>query len=80
MKRKNLNSKASKEFIRKRRVSQKENLVKQLKELIKEDAIEPWFNRPNKMFDGWTPNQLIEIGESNLIQDMIFDMASGAPS
>lgn len=58
----------------------KKVLVEQLKELFKEEAIEPWFSRPNEAFDGLTPNQLIEKGEAQLIQDMILDIASGNPT
>ncbi len=68
-----------KAFQSKQKTLTKADIVLQLKALLKEEAIEPWFARPNKMFDGLTPNKLIEMGEIKLIQDMILDMASGSP-
>jgi hypothetical protein len=58
----------------------KEELVHQLSLMVKPEAIEPWFNRKNEHFDGFTPNELIERGEEHLIQDMIYDMMSGNPT
>jgi hypothetical protein len=58
----------------------KADLVEQLKELVKEETIEPWFDRPLDMLDGLSPNQVIELGEIQVIQDMILDMASGNPT
>lgn len=83
MPKKNKKSKSAlvKAFYAKRKDSRltKEKLVLQLKELVKEESIEPWFARPNRAFDGLTPNKLIEMGKIQRIQDMILDMASGNP-
>lgn len=68
-----------KAFYARRKNLTKEHLVSQMKELVKEDAIEPWFQAPKECFDGLSPNQLIELGEIQLIQDLILDMASGNP-
>jgi len=43
------------------------------------ESIEPWFSRPNDAFDGLTPNQVLEEGNSNLVRNMIYDIAFGNP-
>ena len=59
----------------------KEELVDMMLEIgIKNEAIEPWFNTPNKFFDNIKPQQLIDDGRNNLIRDLLFDMATGMPS
>ena len=68
-----------KAFYAKRKKLTKEDLVFQLKALVKEETIEPWFRSPNPSFNGLSPDKLIELGEIQLIQDLILDMASGNP-
>lgn len=63
-----------------KKLQTKKELVKQLLHLIKPEAIEPWFDKPNKAFDNHTPNEIVKMGRSDLIQDMIWDLESGNPS
>jgi hypothetical protein len=68
-----------KAFYAKNKNLTKADLVLQLKVLVHKEAIEPWFKRPNKHFLGLSPNQVIDIGSIQLVQNMILDMASGNP-
>ncbi len=58
----------------------RQDLVEQMHELIKDEQVEPWFARPHPALDGKSPNQVIQEGNIQVIQDFILDMASGSPS
>ena len=47
--------------------------------LIPEEAVGVWLKEPNPAFDGSTPLQVIERGESDRIWRMISELESGAP-
>jgi hypothetical protein len=38
-----------------------------------------WLKHPNAAFDGCTPIQLVERGESDRLWRMLFDLESGQP-
>jgi hypothetical protein len=42
-------------------------------------AIGPWLKEPNPAFDGSTPLQVIERGETDRIWRMIYELESGEP-
>ena len=42
-------------------------------------AIGPWLLQPNPAFDGSTPLQVIERGESDRLWRMIYELESGQP-
>jgi len=42
-------------------------------------AIGPWLKEPNPAFDGSTPVQVIERGETDRIWRMIYELQSGEP-
>src|SRR5947208_7897081 len=48
-----------------------------LSDIIKANAIGPWLQKPNKRFDGSTPLQVIERGESDRIWRMIWELREG---
>ncbi len=50
-----------------------------LKTLIVRDAIGPWLKESNPAFDGSTPLQVIERGETDRIWRMIYELQSGEP-
>jgi hypothetical protein len=62
-----------------RRLTELTRLFAALSELIKKDAIGPWLKQPNPAFDGSTPLQVIERGESDRLWRMISELESGAP-
>jgi uncharacterized protein (DUF2384 family) len=48
-----------------------------LSDIIKSSAIASWLQRPNKQFDGSTPLQVIERGESDRLWRMIWQLREG---
>lgn len=44
------------------------------------EEITAWFQEPNEAFDGSTPLQVIERGESDRLWRMIYSLRSGEPS
>jgi hypothetical protein len=54
-------------------------LFSALSELINKEAIGPWLKQPNSAFDGSTPLQVIECGESDRVWRMVSELESGAP-
>jgi DNA-binding transcriptional regulator YiaG len=47
--------------------------------LIKAKAIGPWLQQPNQAFDGSTPLQVIERGETDRLWRMIWHLREGNP-
>jgi DNA-binding transcriptional regulator YiaG len=62
-----------------RRLTELNRLFAALSELIDKDAIGPWLKQPNSAFDGSTPLQVIERGESDRIWRMVSELESGQP-
>lgn len=48
--------------------------------LVEPASIGPWLKRPNTAFDGSTPLQVIERGESDRLWRMIYELESGEPA
>ena len=48
-----------------------------LADIIKSKAIASWLQQPNKQFDGSTPLQVIERGESDRLWRMIWQLREG---
>jgi hypothetical protein len=48
-----------------------------LADIIKSNAIAAWLQRPNKQFEGSTPLQVIERGESDRLWRMIWQLREG---
>ena len=55
-------------------------MIDALGEVIQNDAIGPWLNRPNDAFDGLKPMEVIERGEVDRLWQMIFYLRSGVAS
>jgi len=47
--------------------------------LVEAKSIGPWLMQPNPAFDGSTPLQVIERGESDRLWRMIYELESGQP-
>jgi len=62
-----------------RRLTELNRLFAALSELINKEAIGPWLKQPNSAFDGSTPLQVIERGESDRIWRMVSELESGEP-
>ena len=62
-----------------RRLTETKRLFKALERLVKPEAIGPWLKDPNPAFDGSTPLQVIERGETDRIWRMVHEMESGEP-
>ncbi|MGA2541174.1 MAG: hypothetical protein ABSG78_06375 [Verrucomicrobiota bacterium] len=62
-----------------RRLTEIDRLFSALENLVSPEAIGPWLKDPNPAFDGSTPLQVIERGESDRIWRMVYELESGEP-
>jgi hypothetical protein len=63
-----------------RRLTEIQRLFAALEKLVSAEAIGPWLKDPNPAFDGSTPLQVIERGETDRIWRMVYELESGEPS
>jgi hypothetical protein len=63
-----------------RRLTEMHRLFAALEKLVAPAAIGPWLKDPNPAFDGSTPLQVIERGESDRIWRMVYELESGEPA
>ena len=63
-----------------RRLTEVKRLFAALENLVSREAIGSWLKDPNPAFDGSTPLQVIERGESDRIWRMIYELESGEPA
>ena len=63
-----------------RRLTEMQRLFTALENLVSPEAIGPWLKDPNPAFDGSTPLQVIERGESDRIWRMVYELESGEPA
>ena len=63
-----------------RRLTEIKRLFAALEELVSPEAIGPWLKEPNAAFDGSTPLQVIERGETDRIWRMAYELGSGEPA
>jgi hypothetical protein len=63
-----------------RRLNEMKRLFSALERLVSPDAIGEWLKEPNPAFDGSTPLQVIERGESDRIWRMVYELESGERS
>jgi hypothetical protein len=59
------------------KVTELKRLTRALEELVEPKFIGQWFQTPNEAFDGSTPAQLVERGESDRLWRMIHVLESG---
>ncbi len=63
-----------------RRFTETKRLFAALERLISPEAIGPWLKDPNPAFDGSTPLQVIERGETDRLWRMAHELESGEPA
>jgi DNA-binding transcriptional regulator YiaG len=63
-----------------RRLTEIKRLFAALENLVSPEAIGPWLKEPNLAFNGSTPLQVIERGETDRIWRMVYDLQSGEPA
>jgi hypothetical protein len=63
-----------------RRLTEIKRLFTALGNLVSPAAIGPWLKEPNPAFDGSTPLQVIERGETDRIWRMVYELESGEPA
>ena len=56
-----------------------DRLLDGLSRVMKPGQVGHWLKSPNSAFDGSTPLQLVERGETDRIWRMLFDLESGQP-
>ena len=54
-------------------------LFEELEKFVASENIGPWLKEPNPTFDGSTPLQVVERGESDRIWRMLYEVESGEP-
>jgi hypothetical protein len=57
-----------------------DRLFAALENLVSPGAIGSWLQDPNPAFDGSTPLQVMERGESDRIWRMVYELESGEPA
>lgn len=62
-----------------KRLTELERLFAALSKLVDAKSIGAWLSNPNPAFDGSTPLQVIERGESDRLWRMIYQLESGQP-
>jgi hypothetical protein len=63
-----------------RRLTEIQRLFAALEKLVSPEAIGPWLKDPNPAFNGSTPLQVIERGETDRIWRMLYELESGEPA
>jgi len=63
-----------------RRLTEVKRLFAALEKLISPEAIGPWLKGPSPAFDGSTPLQVIERGETDQLWRMVHELESGEPA
>ena len=61
------------------KITELKRLTTALEQLVEPEAIGPWLQTPNPSFEGSTPAQLVERGESDRLWRMIHLLESGQP-
>ena len=62
-----------------KKLTELKRLFEALARLVDPKDIGPWLLQPNPAFDGSTPLQVIERGESDRLWRMIYELESGQP-
>lgn len=63
----------------KRRLNEAARLLNALAEIMEPSSVGEWLKEPNEAFEGSTPLQVIERGESDRIWRMIYLIETGEP-
>src|SRR5947207_11958958 len=62
-----------------RRLAELGRLFDELEKFVASEDIGPWLKEPNPAFDGSTPLQVVERGETDRIWRMLYELESGEP-
>ena len=62
-----------------KKLTELQRLFEALSRIVERKAIGPWLLQSNPAFDGSTPLQVIERGESDRLWRMIYELESGQP-
>lgn len=62
-----------------RRLAELGRLFDELEKFVASENIGPWLKEPNPAFDGSTPLQVVERGETDRIWRMLYELESGEP-
>lgn len=62
-----------------RRLSELGRLFEALEKFVPNESIGPWLKEPNPAFDGSTPLQVVERGETDRVWRMVYELESGEP-
>ena len=62
-----------------RRLTEMKRIFDALGALLDKETIGPWLKAPNPAFDGSTPLQVMERGETDRIWRMVYELQSGEP-
>jgi len=63
-----------------RRLTETKRLFSALERLVPPEVVGLWLKEPNPAFDGSTPLQVIERGETDRIWRMVHELESGEPA
>lgn len=63
-----------------RRLAELGRLFEELEKFVASERIGLWLKKPNPAFDGSTPLQVVERGETDRIWRMLYELESGEPS
>ena len=56
------------------------DFINRLNTMVRMKAIVEWLKKPNMMFDGRTPQELLDSGEFGPLYRMLYYLESGDPS
>lgn len=62
-----------------RRFAELGRLFEALEEFVPNESLGPWLKEPNPAFDGSTPLQVVERGETDRLWRMLYELESGEP-
>jgi hypothetical protein len=52
-------------------------LIDNLRRIIKDEGIVPWFYKPNEVFENQRPIDMLKTKEIRRLEEMYYDIASG---
>ena len=61
-------------------MSELNEIIKELAEIVEPKEIEPWLDQPNPAFGNKTPRSLIKQGNAKVVLEAIYRLQSGEPS
>lgn len=59
---------------------ERQRLIDALSEIVQESSLGTWMQQSNDALDGLKPMEVIDLGQSDRLWEMIFNLRSGNPS